>query len=159
MNWTLAKPAPREALYAAVLLLSVLGWLAGPALAATPEQAPPIPAGQSRVWFARQLLPGEQFHPPMIYVNGQPISTIGEGTTFYRDFAPGQYAFSVENCLPQPGSGQTITLQPNAQYALQVTQDDNGAWDCVPPQVSYLRQVPPDQALGLLAPLTFMGAM
>jgi hypothetical protein len=129
-----------------------------PALAATPDQAPPVAAGQSRVWFLRQLLPGEQLHAPMVYVNGAPIAAIGEGTAFYRDFAPGQYAFSVENCLPQPGSGQTMTLRPYTQYALQVTQDDNGAWDCVPPQVSYLQQVQPQQVPYLFAQVTYNGA-
>jgi hypothetical protein len=138
--------------------MALSGW-SSLALAATPEQAPAIPAGQSRVWFLRQLLPGEAFHAPMIYVNGSPITSIGEGTAFYRDFAPGQYAFTVENCLSQPGTGQTMTLRPGAQYAIEVTQDDNGAWDCVPPQISYLRQVPPQQALYLLAPLSYLGPM
>ena len=54
--------------------------------------------------------------------------------------------------------GQTMTLGPNAQYALQVTQDDNGSWDCTPPQVSYLRQVPPQQVPYLFPQLTYQGA-
>jgi len=144
---------------AALVLCLVSFGSTPPALAASPDQAPPIAAGQSRVWFLRQLLPGSSFHPPMIYVNGSPIATSGQGTAFYRDFAPGQYAFNVENCLPQPGAGQTLTLRPNAQYAIEVTRDDNGAWDCVPPQVSYLRQVQPQQVPYLFTPLTYLGAM
>ncbi|HXO01364.1 MAG TPA: hypothetical protein VN900_04860 [Stellaceae bacterium] len=160
MNSNLAIRLPRRAIKAAFILclVALAGW-AGPSLAATPDQAPPLPTGQSRVWFMRQLLPGEAFHAPMIYVNGAPIAVSDEGTVFYRDFSPGQYAFTVENCLPQQGTGQTMTLRPDAQYALEITQDDNGAWDCVPPQVSYLRQVPPQQVPYVLAPLTFMGAM
>jgi hypothetical protein len=146
----------RRTLAASVLVLLALS---APAFAASPSQAPAVPPGQARVWFLRQLLPGESFHPPIVYVNGQPITAIGEGTAFYRDFAPGRYAFTVENCLPQANAGQTMTLQPNTQYALQVTQDDNGAWDCVPPQVSYLRQVQPANVMYLFAPLTYMGAM
>jgi hypothetical protein len=111
------------------------------------------------VWFLRQLIPGESFHAPMIYVNGAPIAISGEGTAFYRDFAPGQYVFSVENCLPQAGTSQTLHLNPGQQFALQVTQDDNGSWDCVPPQVSYLQQVQPQQVPYLFAPLTYQGAM
>ena len=140
------------------LLLSLLVLAAVPAFAATPDQAPPVPAGQSRVWFVRPLLPGEQFHPPMLYVNGAPIATSAEGTAFYRDFAPGQYTFSVENCLPQQGTSQTLHLRPDTQFALEVQQDDNGAWDCSPPQVSYLRQVQPQAVLYIFAPLTFIGA-
>ncbi|HVH79851.1 MAG TPA: hypothetical protein VM782_10700, partial [Stellaceae bacterium] len=124
MNSKLAKLLPPNLIRTAVIFgaVALAGWV-GPSLAATPDQAPPVPAGQSRVWFLRQLLPGENFHPPMIYVNGAPIAKVAEGTTFYRDFAPGQYAFTVENCLPQAGTGQTLTLRPNAQYAIEVTQD------------------------------------
>jgi hypothetical protein len=142
-----------------VLGLMALGGLTIPAVAATPNQAPPIPAGQSRVWFLRQLLPGTIFTPPTVYVNGAPIARSAEGTVFYRDFTPGQYAFTVENCLTQAGTGQTMMLRPNAQYAIEVTQDDNGAWDCTPQQVSYLRQVPPQQVSYLLGPLTYMGPL
>ena len=138
---------------------AILGIVAfGSAPAATPEQAPPVPAGQSRVWFLRQLLPGTNFHPPIVYANGAPIATIVEGTAFYRDFVPGQYLFSVENCLPEPYTSQTMTLQPYTQYAIEVQQDDNGRWDCVPPQISYLRQVQPQAVPYLFAPLTYLGA-
>jgi hypothetical protein len=134
--------------------------LAGPARAATPDQAPPVPPGQSRVWFLRELLPGSLFSPPMVYANGMPVARSAQGTAFYRDFAPGRYAFTVENCLPQSNvTGQTLTLQPNRQYAIEVQQDDNPAWDCSPPQVSYLRQIQPQQVPYYFAPLTYMGAM
>jgi hypothetical protein len=151
--------AIRRALLAAfVFTVVALGGWALPGRAATPDQAPPVAPGQSRVWFLRQLLPGENFHPPMLYVNGAPITTIGQGTAFYRDFTPGRYTFSVENCLPQRGDVQTLSLQPYTQYALQVTQDDNGAWDCNPPQVSYLQQVPPQQVPYLFSQVEFAGA-
>jgi hypothetical protein len=140
------------------LSLLVLAGAAAPARAATPDQAPPVPVGQSRVWFLRQLLPGTNFHPPMVYVNGAPVATSAEGTAFYRDFSPGQYTFGVENCLPQQGTSQTLNLRPNTQFALEVQQDDNGAWACNPPQVSYLRQVQPQAVPYTFAPLTFVGA-
>jgi hypothetical protein len=159
MNSTLAIPAPLRAIRAFVMSLVLLGGLLTPAFAASPEQAPPIPAGQSRVWFVRQLLPGTIFTPPMVYVNGTPIARSAEGTAFYRDLAPGQYNFTVENCLSEARTGQTMTLKPNAQYAIEVQQDDNPAWDCTPAQVSYLRQVPPNEANYLFAPLSYLGPM
>jgi hypothetical protein len=142
----------------AIGALLALAVAATPTEAATPDQAPPLAPNQARVWFLRQLLPGENFHPPIVYVNGAPIASIAEGTAFYRDFAPGQYLFNVENCLPQAASGQTMTLAPNAQYALQVQQDDNGGRDCSPPQVSYLRQVQPQQVPYLFSQLVYVGA-
>ncbi len=148
--------APSAAVAAGILLALTAAVI--PAGAASPDQAPPLAPNQARVWFLRQLLPGEQFHPPMIYVNGAPIASIAEGIAFYRDFAPGQYAFDVENCVPQARSSQTMTLASNTQYALQVQQDDNGAWDCSPPQVSYLRQVQPQNVPYLFSPLVYIGA-
>ena len=148
----------RRAIGSALVLCLVA--LAGSTLAATPDQAPPVPPGQARVWFLRQLLPGTIMTPPTVYVNGAPIARSAQGTAFYRDFTPGQYAFTVENCLRQTNNtGQTMTLQPNTQYAIEVQQDDNAAWDCYPAQVSYLRQIPPQQVPYYFAPLTFMGAM
>jgi len=152
-------PIPRAVVAVLILALVALTGSTGPTLAAAPDQAPPLAPGQSRVWFLRQLLPGTIFTPPTVYVNGAPIARSAEGTAFYRDLTPGQYAFTVENCLPQAGTGQTMTLRPNAQYAVEVTQDDNGAWDCTPQQVSYLRQVPPQQVLYLFGPLTYLGPM
>jgi hypothetical protein len=159
MNSRLAVSPTQRPLRAVLLVLVMLGGSAIPAPAATPEQAPPVPAGQSRVWFLRQLLPGSIVTPPTIYVNGAPIARSAQGTVFYRDFAPGEYAFTIENCLKQAGTGQTMTLRPNTQYALQVQQDDNGAWDCYPHQISYLRQVQPDQVPYYFAPLTYLGPM
>lgn len=150
--------AVRRAIGSALVLCLVM--LSGSALAATPEQAPPVPPGQSRVWFLRQLLPGSIVTPPMVYVNGVPIARSAQGTAFYRDFTPGQYAFTVENCVPQTNvTGQSMNLQPNRQYAIEVQQDDNPSWDCFPAQVSYLRQLQPQQVPYYFAPLTYMGAM
>ena len=143
----------------AILGIVVLGGWVCPAVAATPDQAPPVPAGQSRVWFLHELLPGTAFHAPMIYVNGAPIAKSAEGTAFYRDFTPGHYVFSVENCLAYQGTSQTMDLGPNTQFALKVTSDENSNWDCTPPQISYLRQVQPQDVPYLFAPLTYMGAM
>ncbi|HXC27686.1 MAG TPA: hypothetical protein VNV38_07000 [Stellaceae bacterium] len=149
----------RQAIGAVALALMVLSGFAAPAVAANPDQAPPVAPGQSRVWFVRQLLPGSIMTPPTVYVNGAPIARSAQGTVFYRDFAPGRYAFTVENCLSQTNTGQTMTLQPNTQYAINVTQDDNGAWSCFPEQVSYLRQLQPQQVPYYFTPVTYMGAM
>jgi hypothetical protein len=74
-------------------------------------------------------------HAPMIYVNNAPIAISPEGTAFYRDFMPGYYVFSIENCLPQPGTAEHMTVVANTQYALVVLTDQNGAWDCEPSQI------------------------
>lgn len=150
----------RAVAVAVALSLVVVAGSTGSVLAADPSQAPAMAPGQSRVWFLRQLLPGTIVTPPWIYVNGAPLARSAQGTVFYRDFAPGRYAFTVENCLPQTNvTGQTMTLQPDRQYAVEVQQDDNASWDCYPAQVSYLRQVQPQQVPYYFAPLTYLGAM
>src|SRR5216684_1768741 len=68
---------------------------AGPNAAQT---AGPVPPGVARVWFLRQFQPSESLQMPMIFVNGAPLASSQPGTTFFRDFSPGSYAFSVETC-------------------------------------------------------------
>ena len=155
----LPRRTPRAVGAALLWLLAASTGGSATALAATPDQAPPQPPGQARVWFLRQLLPGTNFHPPMVYVNGAPIARVAEGTVFYRDLAPGKYVFTVENCLPQTGTSHTVTLTPDMQIAIQVNSDENGAWACIPPQISYLQWVQPNQVPYLFAPLTYMGPM
>jgi len=158
MNWTIAVRPLRRAAWA--VLIGCLVVLAGRSIqtdAATPEQAPPLAAGQARVWFLHLLLPGTAQHPPMIYVNGAPIAPSPQGTAFYRDFAPGQYVFTVENCLPEPQTSQSMTLRPNTQFAIEVTSDENSAWDCYPSQISYLRQVQPQRVPYLFAQVNYLG--
>ena len=143
-----------------IIAMGMLLALAGGALptnAATPGQAPPLAPGLSRVWFLHLLLPGTALHPPIIYANGAAIAASEEGTAFYRDFAPGQYVFSVENCLPEPRASQTMTLPPDTQFAIEVTANENGAWNCYPSQISYLRQVQPQQVPYLFSQVNYLG--
>jgi hypothetical protein len=144
----------RAALIGCLLGLSSLG---GAVLAASPNEAPPFYANQTRVWFLNQLIPGTAMHAPMIYVNGAPIAISPEGTAFYRDFTPATYVFSIENCLPEAGTSQTVTLTPGTQVALEVLTNQNGAWDCEPSQISYLRQLSPQEVPMEFAPLSYLG--
>ncbi len=150
--------APRVIRAALVSCLVMLTGCAGPAYAAAPQQAPPLAVGQARVWFLRQLLPGTAFHAPMIYANGAPVASSAQGTAFYRDFAPGNYVFSIENCKVEPQTSQTVALGPGTQTALQVQSDENGYWDCYPSQISYLRPVPPQTMAYLFGQVTYLGA-
>jgi hypothetical protein len=158
MTTVIERRPPLVSVRTFIFCLFAFGGWSGSLEAASPSEAPPIPAGASRVWFLNQLVPGTAMHAPMIYVNGSPIAISPEGTVFYRDFAPGNYVFSIENCLPQPGTSQPMTLRPNTQFALQVLTDENGAWDCEPSQISYLRQIMPHEVPVEFAPLTFLGA-
>src|SRR5215471_19934944 len=56
------------------------------------------PPGTARVWFLRTKSPQEAgAGDPIIYANGNQIGRSIPGIAFYRDFAPGTYAFSVQS--------------------------------------------------------------
>lgn len=74
----------------------------------------------------------------MIYVNGAKVAISLEGRAFFRDYPPGTYVFSVENCVPERQTSQQLTIASGQQFALQVQTDDDVAFDC---NVYYLSQV------------------
>jgi hypothetical protein len=135
----------------------VLLGLAIPAIAASPDQAPPIAAGQARVWFLRQLL-SDEWDAPMIYANGAPLAISLENTAFYRDFAPGPYVFDVQNCLPQAGAAFAVTLTPGDQIALEVQSDeDDSDAACELGPTSYLRPPAAQDLADIFASLRYLG--
>ena len=149
-----ARQWGRAAQWALVGFVSLVSWI-GPGSAASPEQAPPIPPGMARVWFVQPLVPGSSFYAPMLSVNGQNIAISPEGTAFYRDYAPGNYMFGVENCAPEPQTSQQLTIAAGQQFALQVeTDNEDIAFDCT---VYYLDQVEPYNVPMVFAPLRYLG--
>jgi len=136
----------------------VLAGLVGMALAASPDQAPPVPSGQARVWFLRELVPGTAMHAPMIYANGEPLAIIPQGVTFYRDLAPGTYSFAIQSCLPSEQTTMTLPLGPGSEFALQVQASVYGGFNCESGENMYLTPAPADQLGILFAPLAYLGA-
>jgi hypothetical protein len=136
----------------------VLAGITGMALAASPDQAPPIPSGQARIWFLRQLVPGTAMHAPMIFANGEPLAIIPQGVTFYRDLTPGTYSFAIKSCLPSEQTTMTLPLGPGSEFALQAQVSIYGGSNCESGENMYLDPAPPDQLGMLFAPLDFLGA-
>lgn len=136
----------------------VLAGIAGMAVAASPDQAPPVPSGQARVWFLRELVPGTAMHAPMIYANGEPLAIIPQGVTFYRDLAPGTYSFAIQSCLPSEQTTMTLPLGPGSEFALQAQASDYGGFNCESGENIYLAAAPADQLGMLFAPLAYLGA-
>ena len=130
---------------------------AGLALAASPDEAPPIPSGQARIWFLRQLIPGTAMHAPMIYANGQSVAIVPQGVTFYRDLTPGTYSFAIQSCLPAEQTSVTLPFGPGNVIALQVLASDYGGWNCESGENMYLALAPADQLGMLFAPLSYLG--
>jgi hypothetical protein len=107
------------------------------------------------MWFLRQLSPGTDMMAPMVYANGAPLAISSQGTVFYRDFAPGNYVFSVQECRPGAETSVTLSLAPGNQFALQLQQDDQGPLDCGP--TFSLSAPAPEMLSTLFAPLLYLG--
>lgn len=157
MDSRIAICLARLRLTAPVLLVLML--LAGAGRAASPDQTPPPAPGMARAWFLQQLLPGTATYGPMIYANGANVGIVPQGTTFYHDFQPGQYQFTVENCPSQQQPPLAVTLHPNTQIAIEVTSDENGpGYYCMPPSIFHLQPIKPENAGYMFSQVESLGA-
>ena len=152
MAKTLRTTSASGMLWAAVTTFSITSTAI---FAASPE-APPLAPGMGRVWFLQDIVPVGSFYAPMIYVNGAKVAISPEGSAFFRDYPPGTYVFSVENCVPERQTSQQLTIASGQQFALQVQTDDDVAFDC---NVYYLSQVQPQNVPMTFAPLIPTRAM
>jgi hypothetical protein len=88
------------------------------------EQIPAIAPGAARVWFFRgwDSLSGQGFvfgAAPVIYANGAPVGDIPTGSSFFRDFPPGTYSFTVEPIGLPTAQAATVQLAAGTQTYLQ----------------------------------------
>jgi hypothetical protein len=147
------------------LALAVLSGCAGEALVAGPTAAqmagrvPPVPAGLARVWLLRQYEPSESLETPMIFVNGAPLASSQPGTAFFRDFAPGTYAFSVETCTRDTNQAAAPALAAGSVSYLEVQSLRSfHSIYCNQPDTFYVRAIPAERAQSYFARLTYLGA-
>jgi hypothetical protein len=118
---------------------------------------PAIPPGVARVWFLRQFQP-DSLQMPMIYVNGASLASSQPGTTFFHDFSPGSYAFSVETCTQDFNQVATPNLTPGSETFLEVQSlKDFRDWDCIT-DTFYVRAIPIDRAQLYFPQLRYLGA-
>jgi hypothetical protein len=143
--------------------LAALGGVAPSSVAAGPGAVqlaavpPAIPPGVARVWFLRQFQP-DSLQMPMIYVNGAPLASSEPGTTFFRDFSPGSYAFSVETCTRDFNQVATPNLTPGSETFLEVQSlKDFRSWDCIT-DTFYVRAIPAERAQLYFSQLRYLGA-
>jgi len=112
-------------------LLLALGVIAlsdcAPQATVTSSQAqiPALAPGTARVWFFRgwDSLSGQGFvygAAPTIYANGAPVGDIATGSSFFRDFPPGTYSFTVKPIGLPTTQAATVQLAAGAQSYLQV---------------------------------------
>jgi hypothetical protein len=103
---------------AASLALSLIGFSAAAQAPPPLTNAPPIPAGEGRVWFYRVFLAEDSGDMPAISINGQVAGYARAGWSFYRDLPAGSYRVSVASYLPD--GSKEIVLHPGTQAALSI---------------------------------------
>ena len=103
-------------------------------------QIPAIPPGMARVWFFRGWdAPSGQTYvyaaTPSVFANGAVVGNLPVGSSFFRDFSPGTYTFTVEPYgLPTPQS-TTVPLAAGTQSYLQAQWV--ASWEFGYPEADY----------------------
>jgi hypothetical protein len=137
-------PLNTAALRLAVLLVACILVFAGcaPQATVTASQAeiPAIAPGSARVWFFRGWdAPSGQGYvyaaTPSVFANGALVGDLPVGSSFFRDFSPGTYTFTVEPYgLPTP-QATTVQLAAGTQSYLQAQWV--ASWEFGYPEADY----------------------
>lgn len=101
-------------------------WLIALACAAQPvpsSSAPPLTAGQARVWFYRVFFPEDTGGMPAVAMNGNTVGYARAGSSFYRDVPAGPYHVTVESVGVDFDQAKDIVLAPGAQAYLAIQSD------------------------------------
>lgn len=121
---------PRRLTWAGLSLLALGGCSPQANVDTAQAQAPPVEPGMARVWFFRQSDPtgGNVYaSEPIIYANGAPVGQIAQGTTFFHNFPPGKYRFTVQPFGTPTREHDTLQLEPGTQTYVQVQWEP--AWE------------------------------
>lgn len=127
-------------------------------------QVPPAKPGTARVWFLRgtiSTLPDVLAFAPMIYANGAPVAPIPDGSEFFRDFAPGNYEFTVQPYASPMAKATTVQLAAgtetylNVDWVLVWTQGD--AANVTTPWTFAILAMAPQVAQAYLPTLGYLG--
>jgi len=96
----------------AVALMACVGQsdTGGPPFGQAAATLPPVPPGETRIFFYRWNQPYEILSPTTVFLNGQPVGISWVATTFYRDVAPGTYEIKVFSPGYYPNQFKTVTV-------------------------------------------------
>jgi hypothetical protein len=131
-------------------------------------QIPAIASGSARVWFFRgwDAPSGQGFvygAAPVIYANSAPVGDIPTGSSFFRDFPPGTYSFTVEPIGLPTAQAATVQLAAGTQTYLQAQWV--ASWEFGYPEVDFsfapntfaVFRASPQVAQAYLSTLSYLG--
>ena len=134
--------------WASALLLIVAGCAQPPGSAQIAASAPPLPAGQARVWFYRPLEPSESLNLALIDMNDRYVGGVANGSAFYRDVPPGHYHVSPVSYNRDFNPDRDIDLAPGQQLYVKIVSSqswDGACKNCVR-DTFYAWLIPPEAA-------------
>ena len=120
---------------------------------------PPIPAGDSRLWFYRDHEPYETHQRPYLRLNGQIVGVSEPSGAFHRDAAPGHYIVTVDSYLSSDfGQFAEIDLVARQEAFVKVlSQAQKVGGERAARENFYTRVVPAEVARAAVARLRFYG--
>jgi hypothetical protein len=83
----------------------------GPPFGQAVATLPPIPPGETRIFFYRWNQPYDILSPTTVSLNGKPVGVSWVGRTFYRDVPPGTYEITVFSPGYYPNQFKTVTVK------------------------------------------------
>jgi hypothetical protein len=98
--------------------------LATTACARLPETAsvaiPPVPPGDARVWFYREIDAYDTMATPYIRMNDQIVAISEPGGASYRDFPPGPYHITVDSYGKDFNQDKNVQLAPGQELYVKI---------------------------------------
>jgi hypothetical protein len=109
------------------LLLLTAGCADPPTTAQVSAAAPPVPAGQARIWFYRPLELSESLNLANIDVNSSYFGSVANGGVFYRDVSPGHYHIAPVSYNRDFNQNKDVDLASGQQLYVKIVSLQN--WD------------------------------
>jgi Protein of unknown function (DUF2846) len=145
----------RRLKWASGLLLITAGCVEPPDTAQLPAAAPPVPAGQARIWFYRDWEPSESLNLANIDLNGGYFGSIANGGVFYRDVSPGHYHIAPQSYGQDFSQDKDVDLAAGQQVYCSVASlrswEGGGDVAVFERDTFYIRLMPPQVAQAAIA--------
>ena len=114
------------------MVLIAAGCANPPAMPEAPAVAPPVPAGQARIWFYRDWEPSESLNLANRDVNGSYFGSVANGGVFYGDVSPGHYHITPQSYGQDFNQDQDVDLALGQQVYCSVVSlrswEEGGTW-------------------------------
>jgi hypothetical protein len=93
-----------------------------------PTSAPPVPAGQARVWFYRDWESSESLNLALVDMNGSYAGAVANGSVFYRDVPPGHYHIAPQSYGRDINQDKDVDVAPGNSCIARSYHHAVGNW-------------------------------